>query len=86
MPGSARRDYAGGSMIEPSEHRDFPPRTALPAHEYFCIHSYAGEAGPSCGWRGFLSEAQVRNAKNTPRCPRCARATLMAIPSLPSDR
>jgi len=47
--------------------------------ELFCIHSYAGEAGPPCGWRGRFAE--VRREKETPlRCPRCGRATLLEIP------
>ena len=70
-------------MIRDSR-EDFPlpggRESASPGDELFCIHSYAGEAGPPCGWRGRRMEA-TRNGKVAAlRGPRCGRATLMEIP------
>jgi hypothetical protein len=53
-----------------------PPRR----EEMFCIHSYAGEMGPPCGWRGPVVEATHCVTTGTRRCPRCGRATLLEIP------
>lgn len=50
-----------------------------PARELFCIHSYAGEKGPPCGWRGFESDVR-RDSAGHAHCPRCGRATLLEIP------
>lgn len=47
--------------------------------EVFCIHSYAGESGPPCGWHGKVSDAPRDHATGARLCPRCGRATLMAI-------
>lgn len=52
---------------------------AWSACEVFCIHSYAGEAGPACGWRGRLREAALDAKLGKRRCPRCGRATLMPL-------
>jgi hypothetical protein len=51
-----------------------------PGREMFCIHSYAGEAGPPCGWRGPLAETTIDKLTSHRHCPRCGRATLMEIP------
>ena len=48
--------------------------------ELFCVHSYAGESGPPCGWLGLSSETARDPATGMRRCPRCGRATLMDIP------
>jgi hypothetical protein len=65
-----------------------PRRNELPAppppRELFCIHSYAGEAGPPCGWRGSVVEARSDDAGGAPRCPRCGRVTLLRIPTPPT--
>lgn len=70
-------------MIRDSR-EDFPLRggreSAPPGAELFCIHSYAGEAGPPCGWRGRRVEAASHGKNQSLRCPRCGRATLMDIP------
>ena len=50
-----------------------------PPYEVFCIHSYAGELGPRCGWQGRASDALRIEANGPRRCPRCGRATLMDI-------
>ena len=50
------------------------------AIEVFCIHSYAGESGPPCGWRGRLAELCGCGSERELLCPRCGRATLMVIP------
>lgn len=47
--------------------------------ELFCIHSYAGEAGPPCGWRGSADELANGKTNSVRRCPRCGRATLLEI-------
>jgi hypothetical protein len=47
---------------------------------YFCIHSYAGEAGPPCGWRGRITVISSGEGDGVRRCPRCGRSTLMEIP------
>lgn len=56
-----------------------------PEFELFCIHSYAGESGPPCGWRGAAGEITGRTASGERRCPRCGRATLMELPPRRSD-
>lgn len=69
-------------MSHDSEKRDPMPANAAarPPAEFFCIHSYAGESGPPCGWRGSAAATQ-RDPKAAPRrCPRCGRATLLEIP------
>lgn len=48
--------------------------------ELFCIHSYAGESGPPCGWRGRAHEAVHDTKGGALRCPRCGRSTLLEIP------
>jgi hypothetical protein len=53
--------------------------------EFFCIHSYAGESGPPCGWRGTAAETQRDPKTTTRRCPRCDRATLLEIPRTPDE-
>lgn len=50
------------------------------ARELFCIHSYAGELGPPCGWRGLADELARDRLTGERRCPRCGRTTLMEIP------
>lgn len=48
--------------------------------ELFCIHSYAGESGPPCGWRGKAADVVRFTPTGERRCPRCGRPTLMEIP------
>ncbi|HVU23588.1 MAG TPA: hypothetical protein VHE13_05630 [Opitutus sp.] len=62
---------------QPAASRPLPP--APPSPELFCIHSYAGESGPRCGWRGLAGDVKFSLA-GEPRCPRCGRATLMQLP------
>lgn len=47
--------------------------------DLFCIHSYAGEQGPPCGWRGSTREASRDATDGTRRCPRCGRTTLIEL-------
>jgi hypothetical protein len=49
--------------------------------EVFCIHSYAGEAGPPCGWRGRWDEILRDAVTGVRRCPRCGRVTLIDLPA-----
>lgn len=55
-----------------------------PPAELFCIHSYAGEAGQPCGWRGVSLEVRRSAITGTRRCPRCGRTTLLEIPRPPA--
>lgn len=57
---------------------------ARPHSEFFCIHSYAGESGPPCGWRGSAMATLPADAAGARRCPRCGRTTLLEIPLPPS--
>jgi len=69
-------------MIDDSQASMRRPAGAVPVrpvHEVFCIHSYAGELGPPCGWYGPASEIVRYDAAGARRCPRCGRATLMDI-------
>lgn len=65
-----------------------PAGSASPAeYDVFCIHSYAGESGPPCGWRGRRASLVRDFPGATRRCPRCGRTTLLDIllpPSPPS--
>jgi hypothetical protein len=55
------------------------PLPAWAECEVFCIHSYAGEAGSPCGWRGKLAETVPHCRIRV--CPRCGRSTLLPIRS-----
>lgn len=77
-----------GMIHDPRSEMPRPPEPARPHgdDEWFCIHSYAGEAGPPCGWRGRTAEIACDPAGGVPRCPRCGRATLMEIAPPPDTR
>ncbi len=47
--------------------------------EVFCIHSYAGEEGTPCGWRGKVRDARGEEKCGQRTCPKCGRPTLMPI-------
>jgi hypothetical protein len=64
-----------------SDPRPAPAKQPWAQSEVFCIHSYAGESGPPCGWHGLISETCSDEATGWRRCPRCGRTTLMRIPA-----
>jgi hypothetical protein len=57
-----------------------PPLPPWPACDAFCIHSYSGESGRPCGWRGLLHEARLDEERRLRVCPRCGRPAVMPIP------
>jgi len=61
-------------------------RPAWPECEAFCIHSYSGEAGQPCGWRGRLHEARLDEARRARICPRCGRPSVLLIPAIQASR
>jgi hypothetical protein len=72
------------TMSNDSQDDDRPPKDRKPAAaivEMFCIHSYAGQWGPPCGWRGSSEDVFRSSARSVNRCPRCGRATLLEIPA-----
>jgi len=69
---------ANNNFREDAGSRQLPPWAEC---EVFCIHSYAGEVGPPCGWRGKLTEIQKRTERGILVCPCCGRATLLPIPA-----
>ena len=74
-----------GAMREPARSR--PPNQPLDRSlppwadcEIFCVHSYAGEDGPPCGWRGRLAEVREPVAGGGRVCPWCGATSLLRIP------
>ncbi len=62
---------------------DPPPLPPWWECELFCIHSYAGDAGSPCGWRGKSAAARLDRDGRRRVCPRCGRPTLLPIPLQP---
>jgi len=79
-PSQSKRPLPGGLFPDGRQSGTAPGSvSSVGPAELFCIHSYAGESGPPCGWRGAVA-AITRHTAGKPLCPRCGRATLFVIP------